>query len=244
MVSSAVINLANNLGASLSERVAHDSYLFDGKTIALYGRRYLNRKRFGGRLGLNVDEVDPVEMVPFSDHDILHELGHWVMAEECQKDLPEYGLTIGIAALAFGPRGGEFLTETGKLRDNIYPDALMGVVDRDEADIQDCGAQLLSSYWGRTLNISVSLSSEPNFFRDWDHYDLHKIEQSRLIDSLNYRMIAAQRLLRTNNYYGLISILQSTGLITKAQCVWCDSGFIQETGIACRTCAGTGIAIK
>ncbi len=182
MFSPAVLQLAKNLGANLSERDAHASYAFDGQTIATHKRRYL--------------DDDLYEIVPLTDHDILHELGHWVMAEECQRDLPEFGLALGVAIAAYGPPGGEFLDLYGNIRSNVYQGAFEGVVDKGEQDIQEQGAQLLSSYWGRSLGVGVDMASDPGFFRDWNHYDFYKTKEANQYGWLGDRMIAMQRLMR------------------------------------------------
>lgn len=74
-VHSEVRELASHVGMTLAMRHTWRRPIWDGETLGLF---FYNRhvKQF----------------MPLTDHDILHEICHYMLAEECQRDLPEYGL--------------------------------------------------------------------------------------------------------------------------------------------------------
>lgn len=187
MISASVRQLAASLGVSLVNRIAQDTYFFDGASIATRGRKYVN------------DDI--TEEFSYKDHDILHELGHWFIAEECQRDLPEYGLALGIAATAYGLKGGEFLDMDGNIRPNVPQSVFEGLVDKEEQDIQEACAQILASHWGRQLQVSPAMASS-NMFTSWNQYDKYKsfyelqtLRESDAREWLKARMQAMHRLI-------------------------------------------------
>jgi hypothetical protein len=141
----------NNKGfkIELKDRNSSDSWNYDGKTFALReGDRY------------------------YSDHDILHEIGHWFAANFEQLDLPEFGLAFGIVnGNAYGPLGGEFRNSFGELKySSLKNDVMLGLVDLEEQNDQEWLAQQFCIYFGKKLGLSVKLFNEDTF-QSWDHYE-------------------------------------------------------------------------
>lgn len=133
-----VLRIATHFGVRIANRSATNNHIFDGKTIATYGG-WPQRQTF-------------------SDHDLLHEIGHFVAASPEQRDLPEYGLGSVVDA-------GE-----------LY---CTNVVDWEEGDTQEYMTQFLSVFWGMTYNISPHLSEgTPEGYADtWEHYLHNKIRE-------------------------------------------------------------------
>lgn len=149
--------LADQFGIQLEDRCCggHDlkQPVWNGKTLAT---KHL-RVKYDGR-----DEVVSRWEEPLSDHDFLHEIGHWLAAFPEQKDLSEYGL----GAVAFSTY-------------HFYHECPT-IVDKDEAGIQEFLAQLLSIHWGQKYNLSPKLSSEPTteITTSWETYLSYKIQES------------------------------------------------------------------
>lgn len=80
-----------------------------------------------------------------SEHDILHEVAHWVVARPEQRDLPEFGL--------------------GSLGSDQAP----LVVDPDEADTQEKAACLLSAMWAVHYGI-LDPTIGRVYFENWTEY--------------------------------------------------------------------------
>lgn len=66
----------------------------------------------------NDDQVISTENIPLSDHDLLHEIAHWIAAAPEQRDLPEYGL----GPIAF---------------QTYHIDNIPSVVDSEESSVQE-----------------------------------------------------------------------------------------------------------
>lgn len=67
--------LASHVGMTLSMRHTWRKPVWDGKTLGLF---FYNRH--------------VRQFMPLTDHDILHEICHFMIAKDYQRDLPEYGL--------------------------------------------------------------------------------------------------------------------------------------------------------
>lgn len=107
------------------------------------------------------DVIDSTEYIPLSDHDLLHEIAHWVVAAPEQRDLPEYGL----GAVAYN---------TYHIGEVKLPD----VVGSDEGSIQERLCWFVCCYWGMKHHISSVLSAEPGYAPTWEVYLNHKIQES------------------------------------------------------------------
>ncbi len=130
----AICDLANNAGVKLANRLVSRSHVFDGETIGLWWYNQTLKICF-----------------PLSDHEILHEVCHYIVADQCQKDLPEYGLgSVGSMGQKYCPR----------------------VVDIFDSEMQEFAVQILCIRYGRRHGISHLLGEMPTYCKSWDDYDL------------------------------------------------------------------------
>lgn len=145
-IDSNVLALCERFGMTLAERYAEDDWVYDGDTVAVYAWRN-----------------DPKGRKRFSDHEILHELAHFVAVQDPdQRLLPEFGLMAGILVVG----------------------AIEGLCDFEEVhyneqDIQELLAQKLCIYWGRKYNISPIMSFDPEYTHSWNHYETLKNHENR-----------------------------------------------------------------
>jgi hypothetical protein len=164
--------LAHALGTEVISRDANETWLFDGKTLA---------DHYWIKPDLRYDPpgskycFEP-QCVYYDDVSLLHELGHLQAAKPEQKDLPEFGLAMGIAdGSGYGPNGGEFRQSNGDLRQLPY-EAFDGLVDKEEALIQETLAQIFSIFWGQKYNIPFEMKGW-NMQESWEFYIHYKIFQ-------------------------------------------------------------------
>jgi len=86
-----------------------------------------------------------------TDHDLLHDIAHFVIASERQRNLPEFGFGFG--------------TFIGERQHGAH----IGSIKDD--DVQEAMAQFLCIKWGQTYGISPQLSGEkPETFPNWQVY--------------------------------------------------------------------------
>lgn len=142
--------LADHYGVKLRDRSATDSFVFDGESIATHWHHQ--------EWDDDCKKVLFRERMEMSDHDLLHEIGHFVAAAPEQRDLPEYGM-MPIA--------------------HLYDyDASMlpadGVVDVPEMNIQEHMAQMLCVMWGNRYGLSIEFSEERIKPKTWDEYLMWK----------------------------------------------------------------------
>jgi len=147
---SVIQKLADCFGVKLSDRNCGDGYVFDGKSIAIQGLKWIDSEE------INSQFIDKMISISLTDHDLLHEIAHYVCADLCQRDLPEYGL------------GGI------PMFNNIYVEE---VVDYSEQCIQECMVQLLCVHWGKAYGISPRLTHDPKYTitNSWDQYLMAKL---------------------------------------------------------------------
>jgi hypothetical protein len=152
--------LAGRYGIGLLSKLIWRKHIYDGKNVRLwwYGRR----------------ETRPLKgLIPLSDHDVIHEVAHFVAAAPEQRDLPEFGLGYTCTY------GQAFVWD---------------VVDRPEAEIQEMMAQMISIYWGRKYNLCAVMSDDPIFISTWDEYeDFKKKEHSESPDATAHEAEARRR---------------------------------------------------
>ena len=163
----AIEMLATKYGIKIAERCASDSFVFDGETLATWyckgGRAFVDP--FDGQA------YPEGEHIRYTDHDLLHEIAHFVVAEPCQKDLPEYGLFVGI--------GNEGIRSYANAEfQKLLPD-YQGLVDSKEQDIQEYMVHFLCAYWGQKYGISPKFSSHPESATgaSWEAYLLYKTNE-------------------------------------------------------------------
>lgn len=161
----AIYMLLEKFNLKLEERNASDSYTFDGKTIAthytsndlsMYGLRpvkdYLCRDRNNSIFYFKEKYHD--DIIFYKDHDLLHEICHFIVASTGQRLLPEYGMHIGVT------QAGAFGKFRNLLNENMFEldyDNLWGYNDKLNINLclsQDYAAQLLEVYFGKKYNIS------------------------------------------------------------------------------------------
>jgi hypothetical protein len=163
--------LAEKLGTQIVDRDAFETWMFDGKTLA---NHYWVRPMDPPGTPYYFEPY----VVHYDDVSLLHELGHWQAAKPEQKDLPEFGLAIGIAdGAGYGPKGGEYRRNDGTLRDissNIYD----GLVDQEEQEIQESMAQLFSIFWGQRYGFHFHMKNWKVGPQSWKFYFEYKITQN------------------------------------------------------------------
>src|ERR1700743_692670 len=147
--------LAEKLGTTIVHRDAFKTWLYDGKTLADHYWVLPDPEDFGSKY-----YFEP-KCIYYDDASLLHELGHLRAAKPEQVDLPEFGLAIGIAdGAGYGPLGGEFRREDGTLKGCVSQSCYEGLVDKEEQEIQECVAQLMSIFWANKYNIAFDM-------KDW-----------------------------------------------------------------------------
>lgn len=172
--------LADRYGIKLSDRVAadtdrgmpdwftYDQALYNGKDLATRVQRW--KIQYTGN-----DEWDHLEersiqtvVESMTDHEIMHDIGHYVAASAEQKDLPEFGLGTTIYGKSLNDEND---SDWGKM-------AVPAVVEEQEGRIQEYMATLLSIKWGRQYGINPDLTSSkmlPNM--TWDEYEAMKFQE-------------------------------------------------------------------
>lgn len=126
----ALRGLAKELGIPLSSRSCSNGWMWNGRDLAT------NQ----GAGWEDTEEWDPLRPLP--DEWLAHEIGHWVAAEDYQRDLPEYGLGL---VITFMCQGGLSVQEQEWL--------VNGVVDEQESLVQECAADILGIFFCSTRGI-------------------------------------------------------------------------------------------
>ena len=146
-----VLALSRHFGVPIKERGCVFHHVFDGKSIATHGSKG-----------------------EFTDHDLLHEIAHFVVAAPEQRDLPEYGL--GYAAIA-----GELPTVC-VVYDYDGPHTPYTYTRDNEGTIQEMMVQLLCIKWGMAYDINPKLSEDKGkdnpLTQNWETYHQKKIFDS------------------------------------------------------------------
>jgi hypothetical protein len=170
-----ILALAKHFGTKIENRNCFENHIFDGKSIAMFGSIWFQD-------GDGECVRKPIE---FSDHDLLHEICHFVVAAPEQRDLPEYGVGNPHEC-------GEVNTPAvvGEWRDEDW-----GFNWNNEGQIQEGMAQFLSVLWGTHYDISSRLSREEVFFApDWNAYLDCKIAEAIKINHIEFAWEALFRL--------------------------------------------------
>ena len=145
--------LAEKVGVRIEDRAIDNSHIFDGSSIGTHSFRCIWSDDLPGWTPKDPTELvrkEPLEMISLSDHAILHEIAHFAAAEECQRDLPEFGLGyVGEFAQLFVP----------------------SVVEPEEQSKQEAVTHFLCCFWGSRENISPRLSNCPErYCESWEVY--------------------------------------------------------------------------
>jgi len=164
-------HLSQKLNVPIVERDALETWAFDGQNIA----NHWMDPPYQGTPPWSEDY--PGARIDYTTAELLHELAHYFAAAPEQRDLPEYGLAMGIAkGSGYGPNGGEFRDAEGRLRGySTAMSALMGLVDHYESEVQERLTWLLTIYWGKKYNIPCDFSDWKVPF-SWDDYYQFKFQ--------------------------------------------------------------------
>lgn len=95
-----VADLLVKYGIPTSSRSCYLSVLWNGRDLALNTTR-------------EDEEGDPLEVVPLSDFDVLHEIAHYVVASPVEREFPEFGMGI---AFIHGAAGWDWSRLKGRER--------------------------------------------------------------------------------------------------------------------------------
>ena len=147
MTNPKLIALAERAGTKIEERDTTDGHVFDGATIGTYYYKLVYDHK--------TDSVTPTgQSIRLTDHALLHEIAHFMVAAPEQRDLPEFGL--GYVAI---------------YSQEVTP----AVVDYEESELQELATQLLCMFFGSRIGISPELPDMS--CESWeDYWDLKKLE--------------------------------------------------------------------
>lgn len=142
----------NGFSIVLEDRDSSESWCFNGKTIALrHGEKY------------------------YKDHDLLHEIGHFIASSSDQREFPEFGLALGIAdPLAWGLPSEGLRNNKGEIYFEFASQVQEGLIDSKEQDIQEHLAQKISIFFGSSLGFSTDLLAEKDSMGSWEDYEKMK----------------------------------------------------------------------
>lgn len=140
----------NGFPIKLENRRSSDSWTYNGDSIAIFR----DTKRY-------------------TDHDILHEIGHYLAATPDQRLFPEFGLALGIAdGMAWGLPSDGLRNQDGVLHFDFCKQIADGLISSHEQNIQEFLAQKIAIFFGRFLNCAADLLEES--FNSWDDYESMK----------------------------------------------------------------------
>lgn len=169
MISPILLQLADRVGVRIQDRPINKSYYFDGKSIATH--------YFKTTWSDDIDDyiIDPTKRIDLLDHDILHEICHFIVASPEQRDLPEFGLgNVGLGCY-----------------DRIPAPQVMDLNDSqaENCNIQEFTTQMLCVLLGRRLGISVDLAESKGYASSWDEYEKKKLLEMTHVFDCDKKMI-------------------------------------------------------
>lgn len=141
--------IAEQYGVPLSDRSCHNSYMYDGKTLATTYQKENWDEDFNNLLSLS----DPL---PIPDDWMAHEIAHYVVADSVEREFPEYGCAVGIVGFGSDPLWNNSIL-TAKQLQSTYD----GVLTREEQDFREICADLLGTYWCKRVGIRVEEKAHP-----------------------------------------------------------------------------------
>lgn len=153
-----VRNFAKLIGVPLARRHVFRRYVWDGETLGTF---FYDRKSRG--------------FLPISDHSILHELCHYVVAAPEQRDLPEYGL------------GSVYSMRNQTRKTVVVVGDPAAEFANNESERQEVLTQHLCMILGPLFNISPVFSETPDWSggKCWKDYEEEKRKDFRG-DSLSW----------------------------------------------------------
>lgn len=114
-----------------------------------------------------------------TSHDVLHELAHYLIADETQREFPEFGLDWGIAVpSALGPLGSAYRTTEGVPTWTYEQAGCMRLVDPGEAILQEFFAQQFCVAFGSKYGVPSQMESNTeSIFDTWSGYFAYKMAE-------------------------------------------------------------------
>lgn len=200
-----VIQLANTYGCKLAPRSCAGGFLYDGKTLACYyqdwSQEEVNFCNFGkGLRATNWKWFDDT-WKPIAAADILHDIAHHAVAEEWQRDLPEWGL--GCAGDEFGANGG-WHTLSHKEQDKWFgqPGPFMSLLDGKDADKQEWMAYLLGTYFCFICGLGSTDIDAADYWPGWiPEYDTGGLRHHIIADTSQKVFVPEQDLKEALDFY-------------------------------------------
>lgn len=158
MYSPVVKAIADHYGITIADRVCGGGNIlkpcYDGTTIASQWCEFSRNYDQGGRCSFTQRIVD------LTDHDLLHEIAHWVVGEPEQRTIPDFGM----GPVVFGT--SDIFTQQVEIG---YHERLQ----------QEMTCWLVGEHWGRRHNLPATLSFEPSYAPSWDEFQQKKAEQGK-----------------------------------------------------------------
>lgn len=141
------------MGIPVSDRSCHNSYLWDGETLALNWQRE-NWNEDCSKL-LSLQEPESID-----DFTLAHEAAHWIVASPVEREFPEYGCMLGIDPRANGGLPWDTVT-WGSPQWKLLESRQWGVLTREEQDFREACADFLAVYWCDLFRIEVEPEARP-----------------------------------------------------------------------------------
>lgn len=164
-----IYQLSAQIGVPVADRAIDNTYFFDGRTIGTFWSRYSWDEKKG-------DYTNTGRVSYFLDHDILHELVHWMVATPEQRDLPEFGL--GTPHLP-----GSQMSFAENVLDSWMREKGSGPIRFPQGDEQEIVTQLVCCFLGSKHGISSQLSGETEDWapgKSWVSYLEYKNEEDKI----------------------------------------------------------------
>jgi hypothetical protein len=140
----------------VKDRYPSNSWVYDGKSFAL--------RKCKGR--------------NYSAFEILHEICHWLIADEDQREFPEFGLYLAVVDfMAWGTPEDGFRDKHGRLNWEATQDASDGYFDADEQLAQEIATQRLTVLLGTKYNVPIRCPDLPEI-KSWEDYKAFKDKEN------------------------------------------------------------------
>lgn len=139
----------------VSDRSSYNSYLWDGKTLALNFQREI----WDEDCDVLLKVCDPE---PFDDFTIAHEIAHYVVADPIEREFPEWASFIGIEPRANGGLKWDNL-EYNSAEYKRQVSFQEGLLTLDEQNFREACADFLAVHWCDMFGIKVEDAARPIF---------------------------------------------------------------------------------
>lgn len=154
--------LAETYSVPLSDRSCYRSYLWNGKTLATKWQREVWSANYD-----TLESVEPPQEI--EDFTMLHEIAHYVVAEEVEREFPEYGCLV-LGDLNSNP---DLLLEFGygSAKYKLKTEEMEGVLTSEEQNFREACADFLAVYWCDLYGLPVK-----NDWRPINKYNKYPVE--------------------------------------------------------------------